>query len=497
MAKLHPVPESPPRAVLYLRQSITRDDSISLELQEAACRAYCQQRGYQIVAVEPDPGISGRTWNRPAVKRVLDMVESSQADVIVLWKWSRISRSRRDWALAADRVDVAGGRIESATEQVDVTTATGRLTRGMLVELAAFESDRIGEVWKEVHGSRLARGLLPGGQARYGYKIVPGSPVQVPDPETAPVLVRMYKEYVGGLGFRSISLGLNDDGIRTLRGRLWKGESVLDVLDSGFGAGLIRWSGTMHPGAHEALIDHELWTLYLDRRATNRQRPARSRGSKYLLTGLMQCARCGGIMTATPNDPARQSPSFRCKRRAEYGRSDRPGGCDGGAVAMPHVESKVLEWLRGFAARVESEAESEARMLAVHVSAEGERVKLARSIATLDEQMQHLTLQLAEGVVPADAYAAVRDDLMGRRAVKVERLEELGRESRASQVDRRRVAADLVEGWTTLPLEVRQKMLRDLIDHVAVLTSAKATIAGRSGAFSIADVTVVAVGGQV
>lgn len=491
MVKLAPVPESPPRAVLYLRQSISRDDSISLELQESACRAYCQQRGYQVVAAESDPGISGRTWNRPAVNRVLDMIESSSADVIILWKWSRISRSRRDWALAADRVEVAGGRIESATEQVDVATATGRLTRGMLVELAAFESDRIGEVWKEVHGSRLARGLIPSGQPRYGYRAEPGSPVPVPDEVTAPILVRMYDEYVAGRGFRGIALRLNEDGIRTMRNRLWKAESVIDILDSGFGVGLIRWSGSMHPGAHAPVIDEALWLRYLDQRKQNLKRAPRSRGSKYLLTGLVRCARCEGPMSATPNDRTRQSPSFRCRRRTVYGRGDRPGGCEGGSVAMPHVESAVLDWLRKYADRVESQAEIEARTLAVRVSAEGERVRVVRTITTLDEQMQNLTLQLAEGVVPAAAYAAVRDDLMGRRAVQVERLEELGRETRASDVDRRKVAQDLVDGWTLLPVGIVQKMLRDLIDHVSVTTSPKATIVGVSGAFSIADVTVV------
>lgn len=495
MAKLRPVPDSPPRAVLYLRQSISRDDSISLELQEASCRAYCEQRGYQIVAVEADPGISGRTWNRPAVVRVLDMIESSDADVIVLWKWSRISRSRRDWAVAADRVDVAGGRIESATEQVDVATATGRLTRGMLVELAAFESDRIGEVWKEVHGSRLARGLLPGGQARYGYRIEPESAVQVPDEVTGPLVVRMYREFVSGRGFRAIAHGLNEDGLRTLKGRLWKGESVVDVLDSGFGAGLIKWAGAMHPGAHEALIDEQLWTEYLDQRARNRARPSRSIGSKYLLSGLVRCARCGGPMSGTANSP-KQAPAFRCNRHAQMGSADRPGGCDGGQVAMPHVETAVVQWLREYASAVKSDAEKEAASLAVQVSAEGERTSLSRSVATLDAQMQHLTLQLAEGVVPADAYVAVRNDLMSRRSVKVERLEELGRETRAAGVDRQQLAAALLDGWDEIPVDVRQRMIRDLIDHVSVTTARKAP-RSRHGAYSVAEVEIVGLGEQV
>ena len=145
-----------PRAILYLRQSIAREESISLELQEDAGRRYATQQGYEVIGVEADEGISGRTWHkRPAIQRVMAQIETGEADVIILWKWSRLSRSRLDWAIAIDKVEAAGGRIESATEQVDVSTSTGRFARGMLAEFAAFESERIGDTWKEAHQRRV------------------------------------------------------------------------------------------------------------------------------------------------------------------------------------------------------------------------------------------------------------------------------------------------------------------------------------------------------
>ncbi|MEU5863464.1 hypothetical protein ABZ815_20005 [Nonomuraea sp. NPDC047529] len=57
----------------------------------------------------------------------------------------------------------------SATEEVDASTAVGKLTRGMLMELAAFESDRSGEQWAEAYHNRLARGLPPFGAQYFGY----------------------------------------------------------------------------------------------------------------------------------------------------------------------------------------------------------------------------------------------------------------------------------------------------------------------------------------
>ncbi|MFF1875969.1 recombinase family protein, partial [Kitasatospora herbaricolor] len=148
----------PLRAVLYLRQSVSKEESISLDLQERAGREYCERMGYRVVGIEEDPGVSGRTWNRPGVRRVMEMIEQREAEVIVLWKWSRLSRARLDWAVAVDKVESVGGRIESATEAMDTTTSAGRLARGMLAEFAAFESERIGDVWKETLSRRLRSG---------------------------------------------------------------------------------------------------------------------------------------------------------------------------------------------------------------------------------------------------------------------------------------------------------------------------------------------------
>ena len=62
----HPlVPVLAPRAVLYLRQSTFREESISLELQEMAGRDYCSRKGYTVVAVETHPASPGARGRAP------------------------------------------------------------------------------------------------------------------------------------------------------------------------------------------------------------------------------------------------------------------------------------------------------------------------------------------------------------------------------------------------------------------------------------------------
>ncbi|EFQ82746.1 resolvase, N-terminal domain protein [Aeromicrobium marinum DSM 15272] len=482
-SSLRPVPETPPRAVLYLRQSVSRDDSISLALQEAACRQHAVQNGYQVVAVESDPGVSGRTWQRPAVQRTIAMVEDGQADVIVLWRWSRLSRSRRDWAIAADKVDVAGGRIESATEAVDVTTATGRLARGVLTEFAAFESDRIGEVWKEVHASRVQRGLVPNGNRRFGYTLNRETRIHEPHPLEAPAVVTAYERAAAGESPRTIAEALNNRGFRTVKEGPWSDTTLTRFLDQGFAAGRIVWKGDVYPGAHEPLITTELWQAYTDRRAQRLTVPPRTKRSPYLLSGMVKCGRCGGPMTGST---VTFGPQFRCRRRAAYGREH---GCTGGAVQMWVVEEKVREWVTAFAAQVDDATERAASTLAAQVTAEGEETRLAAAVVRVEGSLRRLTVQLADGLVPAEAYTEARDELMGRRQVLVDQLEEASRAVRAAGVDQVAIAQRLVDQWDRLPFDVLRTTLRDLVDRVEVETARASGVGGRGGV-SRAKVTV-------
>ncbi|WP_434080386.1 recombinase family protein [Sanguibacter sp. Z1732] len=339
----HVVPDVPPRAVLYLRQSVDREESISLELQETAGRDYATRMGYVVTEVLADPGISGRTWARPAVKQALALVEARDADVIVVWKWSRLARNRRDWAVAVDTIEAAGGRLESSTETVDTTTSTGRLARGMLAEIAAFESDRIGDGWREAHARRVKAGLPANGKPRWGYTYDQGAKVHRPDPVTGPVLAQLYARYVAGESVYSLVRWLNANGHRTspgygTSGGVWSDRSLRRVLDSGFGAGLITVAGERHPGVHEPVIDRGLWEAYQVSRAGRRVRRSSER-SQYLLSGMVRCA-CGAGMTGGQFGAGRVA-KFRCKAAADQGRHG------GGYATMHLVEDEVLAWLRG------------------------------------------------------------------------------------------------------------------------------------------------------
>ncbi|MFD0855529.1 recombinase family protein, partial [Actinomadura adrarensis] len=126
---------------------------ISPTLQKTAINDWARRHNRRIVAWVEDPDKSGRTFNR-RIQEAIEAVENGEAREIIVWKFSRFGRQRYGWAVNLERVEAKGGQLVSATEEVDARTASGKFARGMLAEVAAFESDRASEQWKETHQHR-------------------------------------------------------------------------------------------------------------------------------------------------------------------------------------------------------------------------------------------------------------------------------------------------------------------------------------------------------
>lgn len=441
-----------PRAALYLRQSTFREESISLELQENACRTYAEQQGYEVVATESDPGISGRTWNRPGVQKVMNLIEGKGADVIVLWKWSRLSRSRLDWAVAADKVETLGGRIESATEPVDVSTSVGRFARGMLTEFAAFESERIGDSWKEAQARRIRNGLPASGKPRFGYTYSREAGYQ-PDDVVAGVLRKLYLDYIAGIGFLKLS-----ESSRAHGGPIY-GNGVKAMLDSGFGAGYIIHRGEFIKGAHEAVISEDQWKAYKLARRERQGRP-RAESAGHVYSGLVRC-QCGHGMNGSSfirNGVTRTS--YACKaHKFKSGHSN--------SVYITTLDAAILEFLRSVSEMVNAETvlvQSEAKPLS-RIDA---RPKINADLSKTASRIDTLTMKYLDGDVTKEVHDRLMAKLHADKKELEDRLESL--EVKLQAPPPTALAADLLTYWDQMPVEVKRSILKELVDHIEVST---------------------------
>lgn len=472
MRNLRPVPELAERACIYIRQSVERDDSISAELQEIACRDYATTHGYDVVDVVVDLGKTGRTTNRRQINAVVDKVTTGEYAVILVWKWSRVSRSRTDWAILADRVAVAGGRIESATEPIDTATASGRFARGVMTEYAAFQSEQIGEQWAEVHRRRFNMGLSPNGAYPWGW--IGDKDTLTPDPETAPAVQELYRRYIAGDGWTRLAKWLNESGHLSPRGKAWTQTTVRSLLDCPIHAGYVTYHGEIRDGAHEGIITRQEWELYRSLRA-KRLTPKKQRMSDYLLSSLVVC-HCG---------QKRSGKITRNRRRDGHIAELYSYACYSNphpkmSILTRYVDETIGEWVKTEAAKPAT--------IPPERSTKTEITRLSREITELEKQLVKATRHLYAEVISEAAYRATREEIEAEQAVLQRALEEAKLSITQSPTLYLSGKEQLIASWDVLTFDERQSIVRAAIETVTINPDRTVTIVSKWGSISVMEV---------
>ncbi|CAK9252017.1 unnamed protein product [Sphagnum jensenii] len=131
------------RAVTYSRVS-THDKGQNPEVQRAELNRYCKARDWPIQEEVIDYG-SGGTDQRPGLKGLMSLVRARKVDVVVVTKLDRFARSLRHLVTALDEFTALGVLFVSVGDQIDLTTASGRLMLHLLAAFAEFERALIRE----------------------------------------------------------------------------------------------------------------------------------------------------------------------------------------------------------------------------------------------------------------------------------------------------------------------------------------------------------------
>jgi len=145
---------------------------VSLDAQVAKIKAYCDLYGLTIVEMIVDAGESAKTLKRPGLQRGLMMLRKKQAEGLVCCKLDRLSRSVKDWNTLIDGYfgEKAGRQLFSVADSIDTRTAAGRLVLNVLMSVAQWEREAIGERTKDALAHKQRNGERVG-KVRYGYSV--------------------------------------------------------------------------------------------------------------------------------------------------------------------------------------------------------------------------------------------------------------------------------------------------------------------------------------
>lgn len=234
--------------VIYVRISLSREESVSLQRQEEAARQYAASRGWTVVAVHADDGVNAsknRPEDRDGWRRVL--ATTGGWDAVVVWKLDRLSRRLADFWRTYLALEAEGKAIVSVSDSLDMTTAIGRTVASVLAGFAEMEAEAISARVTAARAHLLANGRYPGGRIPYGWRKTknpygPGWVIEQ-DPDRIEWVRAMVERTQAGRTLYSTAAWLNEQGAPTARGGPWKANTVENLVRHPIVAGLTPAGG--------------------------------------------------------------------------------------------------------------------------------------------------------------------------------------------------------------------------------------------------------------
>jgi DNA invertase Pin-like site-specific DNA recombinase len=342
---------------VYVRVSSTggrEGDSFQSPTRQAdRCRAQLQADGLEVGEVFTDLDQSGGTMRRPQFDKVMERMRAGTSGGVIVADLSRLGRSTRGVLDAVTEVTEAGAQVISCSEKLDTSSAMGRFVLTVLAALREMELDRFREQFDSATQTFLARGGHGGSFIPPGYDrdTTPGHTGRLIPNEDAAAIHGAFRMRSEGKTLREIADTLKEAGVllnrpvkpQSKRKRPavphadWNESAVGQMLSNDVYLGIASARSTKREGAHQPLVTRREFDAAQAKRSAGRvQDGERTEGA--LLTGLLRCSSCGGVLT---NDGKR----YRCNSR---GRGVQP--CTKRViinrdVVEPYVEAKALGYL--------------------------------------------------------------------------------------------------------------------------------------------------------
>lgn len=321
----------------YVR--LSRDDerageSLSIENQKAMLIKYVREQGWTLHDIYVDDGISGTTFEREGVQRLLGDAKSGIINTIVVKDLSRFGRNYIQVGQYIDYIFPSFGiRFIAVSDNID-TAGANSTAMDMMPITNVFNE------WYAANTSRKVRAIFTANARRgksnmsyppYGYVFSDdGKRTFVINVEVSANVQRIFEMRAKGIPPRQIGVAFNSEGIQTPQDykveklgkyaslksyHLWTDATVRKILANPAYIGSLalqrrttvsyknhkailrpeeEWIVTEN--AHPAIISKELWNRVREVEKSVSQGKQTRKGLTHPFSGFLFCADCGAKM---------------------------------------------------------------------------------------------------------------------------------------------------------------------------------------------------------
>ena len=322
---------------IYVR--LSRDDerageSLSIENQKAMLIKYVREQGWTLHDIYVDDGISGTTFEREGVQRLLGDAKSGIINTIVVKDLSRFGRNYIQVGQYIDYIFPSFGiRFIAVSDNID-TAGANSTAMDMMPITNVFNE------WYAANTSRKVRAIFTANARRgksnmsyppYGYVFSDdGKRTFVINVEVSANVQRIFEMRAKGIPPRQIGVAFNSEGIQTPQDykveklgkyaslksyHLWTDATVRKILANPAYIGSLalqrrttvsyknhkailrpeeEWIVTEN--AHPAIISKELWNRVREVEKSVSQGKQTRKGLTHPFSGFLFCADCGAKM---------------------------------------------------------------------------------------------------------------------------------------------------------------------------------------------------------
>ena len=377
-------------AGLYYRLSQEDErqgESVSIDNQRTILRKYAEERGFEIHDEYIDDGISGTTFQRPEVQRLLDDAKTGVINTIIVKDLSRFGRNYIEVGQYVDYVFPAFGILFIAIQDNVDTENRDSGAMEMMPIMNVFNEWHAANTSKKIRAvlkSNAREGKYHARKAPYGYvKSDTEKKTPIVDEEAAAVVKRIFEMRASGLSPHRIADKLNEENIPNpskysfdkygIVGKrnhfgLWSFVAINSILNNPTYLGHMaqqRWSSISYKNhkrykrdesewivvknTHEPIITQELWDKVREVEKSVAQGRKTKRGYTHPLSGFLFCADCGGKMKLNYiNRDGKLYFNFNCGNHLRLGKSY----CFSHFIQAKDIEAIVLDDIQTMAQRI-------------------------------------------------------------------------------------------------------------------------------------------------
>ena len=511
---------------LYIRLSDADDDlkfkteSESIANQRTLLYRYIRAR-HEFDDYEPvefiDDGYSGTNGHRPSFERMIESLKNGEANVVICKDFSRFFRDYVEIGDYLERIfPFLGVRFIAVNDGYDSDDYKGS-TAGMEVVMKyivySYYSRDLSQKIKTVMSTRKSKGEFVASQAPYGYMKDPNAKRKIiPNPDTAPVVRKIFDLALEGKTPAEIAVILNDyhletpsayfmrmnPGSRKFRTSsqeaCWSAINVREILKRREYTGVMimnqrRWKGLDNPrtvwtdesewqiipDCHEAIVSEseyeEAQKVFRKIRKGYERSP-----NQYLLRSLIHCGVCGRIMQRQKNSRVIYYACFKSV-------SNRETACPVGERFIEADLERIVK--NDLLEKLQLLVDADDHLHEAAASTEGTEENLRFRLEQIEKRLKQISVgrisayeRYAEGRLQRDIYLIERDKMNAESDSLSAEKERLEKELLSLSQSRNRELTETCDmaRRTLTADELTNEMLLFFIDRVNVFSGMRVEI---------------------